>query len=82
MIAEVEELVVQIVKAKKAYYQEGKPIMSDYDYDRIENRVKELDPKHPILYAVGYDDSYDWWIDHCQTIIEQTHNALERGELD
>ena len=63
-LTSVPELVVTIVKAKKAYYQEGKPFISDYQYDQIENELRKLDPRHPILYAVGYDDTYDWWLDH------------------
>lgn len=74
---ELEHIVMNIVRAKKAYYQEGRPIMSDYDYDKLEHRLKELDPRHPILYAVGYDDTYDWWIDHYENIID---NALEAKE--
>lgn len=60
----VPELVTTIVKAKKAYYLDGKPFISDHEYDRIEGELRKLDPNHPILYAVGYDDSYDWWLTH------------------
>lgn len=61
---EVKTLVCSIVRAKKAYYESGKAIMSDFDYDALEDKLKQLDPQHPILYAVGYDDSYDWWLKH------------------
>lgn len=61
---QVSEMVVKIVQAKKAYYQAGKPLMSDQAYDKLENQLKELDPDHPILYAVGYDSTYDWWLKH------------------
>lgn len=60
----VSTIVCQIVQAKKAYYGGGKPIMSDVEYDRLEAELKDLDPRHPVLYAVGYDDSYDWWLEH------------------
>jgi DNA ligase (NAD+) len=61
---QVSEIVTKIVKAKKMYYSGEIPIMSDYDYDALENELKKLDPDHPILYAVGYDSTYDWWIRH------------------
>jgi hypothetical protein len=59
----IAELAVDIIKAKKAYYS-GKPIMSDYQYDMIEQELKKLDEKHPVNYYVGYSEEYDWWLDH------------------
>lgn len=63
MSNEIKNLAVTIIRAKKAYYT-GSAIFSDYEYDAMERRLEELDPDHPVLYAVGYDDSYDWWIRH------------------
>ena len=60
---DIPSMVRSIVLAKKAYYS-GKPIMNDNQYDSVENELKLLDPNHPILYAVGYDDTYDWWLTH------------------
>jgi hypothetical protein len=59
----IAELAVDIIKAKKAYYS-GRPIMSDYQYDMIEQELKKLDEKHPVNYLVGYSEEYDWWLDH------------------
>jgi hypothetical protein len=58
----IAELAIEIIKAKKAYYS-GKPIMSDYQYDMIEQELKKLDEKHPVNYYVGYSEEYDWWLD-------------------
>lgn len=60
----IKELVCQIIRAKKAYYQEGNPIMSDYAYDKLEDELKKLDEHHPVCYLVGYSDYYDWWLKH------------------
>lgn len=41
-----------IRKAKKAYYA-GNPIMPDKEFDRLEDHLRELDPKHPALSEIG-----------------------------
>lgn len=63
-INSVSKLVIQIVKAKKAYYLDGKALLSDAAYDKLEADLRVIDPDHPILYAVGYDSTYDWWLKH------------------
>lgn len=60
----VPEIVCKIVAAKKAYYQDGKPVMNDYEYDMLEAALKKEDPRHPLLNMVGYDEAYQWWVDH------------------
>ncbi|MBN2149854.1 MAG: hypothetical protein JW839_00280, partial [Candidatus Lokiarchaeota archaeon] len=41
------ELARRVVEAKRAYY-EGRPVMSDAEYDRLEQQLREMDPKHPV----------------------------------
>jgi len=41
-----------IKKAKNAYYNE-QPIMSDEEFDNLEDELRELDPKNPVLKLVG-----------------------------
>lgn len=48
----VKELVDQI-KINKALYYSGKPVISDSDYDKIEDELRALDPDNPILHLVG-----------------------------
>jgi NAD-dependent DNA ligase len=67
----VAVLVSQIVTAKKSYYA-GTPHISDTAYDAIEDELRKIDPLHPILYAVGYDDSYDWWLTHYRDALSNT----------
>lgn len=45
--------------AKNKYYQ-GKPIMNDHDFDRLESYYKELFPKWPALQHVGEIYKNDW----------------------
>ena len=48
--------VIQIAKrmqdAREAYYN-GAPIMSDAEYDALEDELRKLDPHHPILKQIG-----------------------------
>lgn len=56
-------MVTQLIKAKKAYYN-GKPIMSDVVYDKLEIQLRKTDPRHPALGLVDYHEDYEWWVEH------------------
>jgi len=42
-----------ILKARHAYYYSGEPIMSDAEYDALEDQLRRLAPDDPILAWVG-----------------------------
>jgi DNA ligase (NAD+) len=42
-----------ILKAKHAYYYSGEPIMSDAEYDALEDELRRLAPDDPVLAIVG-----------------------------
>jgi DNA ligase (NAD+) len=42
-----------ILKAKHAYYYSGEPIMSDAEYDALEDELRKLAPDDPVLAIVG-----------------------------
>ena len=48
----IKELELEIVKHKSLYYQ-GRAEISDEEYDKLENQLRELDPKNSILDLVG-----------------------------
>ncbi|WP_186646579.1 NAD-dependent DNA ligase LigA [Fluviispira vulneris] len=50
---EIENLASQILYHKKLYYK-GKSIISDAEYDALENRLTNLCADHPVLNLVGY----------------------------
>ncbi|MFX0086625.1 MAG: NAD-dependent DNA ligase LigA [Candidatus Hodarchaeota archaeon] len=50
--AEIKKLADQILYHKRKYY-EGEPVLSDASYDALEEKLRELDPEHPVLYIVG-----------------------------
>ena len=44
----------EIVKHKNLYYQ-GRPEISDFEFDALEDQLKKLDPKNAVLAMVGSD---------------------------
>ena len=50
---EIEKLASQILYHKKLYYL-GKSILSDSEFDYLEDKLKEADPHHAVLSVVGY----------------------------
>jgi DNA ligase (NAD+) len=42
-----------ILKAKHAYYYSGEPIMSDVEYDALEDQLRQIAPDDPVLALVG-----------------------------
>ncbi|NHJ01018.1 MAG: DNA ligase (NAD(+)) LigA [Candidatus Heimdallarchaeota archaeon] len=50
--SEIQRLVDHILYHKKKYYN-GEPVISDAEYDAIEEKLRILDPDNPVLYIVG-----------------------------
>lgn len=61
----VKSLAETILYAKKNYYN-GYPTFNDEVYDRLEEKLKELCPGHPVLEAVG-DASFECLIGVVET---------------
>lgn len=48
----IKQLEKEIIKHKNLYYQ-GKPEISDFEYDKIEEELRNLDPENEVLKIVG-----------------------------
>lgn len=46
-IKEYNELVETLLKLSVAYYDNDAPLVSDFEYDRMNNRLKKLESEHP-----------------------------------
>ena len=61
MITRIQDLVTQLNQASLAYYQEDRQIMSDLEYDRLYDELKNLEEKTGFVLAtsptqkVGYE---------------------------
>jgi len=51
-LSEDDVLAIRLRAAADAYYN-GEPIMTDAEYDALEEQLRQLDPDHPLLSEVG-----------------------------
>lgn len=51
--AHIDQLAANITKWKDAYYNGPSPLVTDAVFDAEENELRRLDPKHPVLLAIG-----------------------------
>lgn len=49
---EIDELALQITAASEAYYNE-EALITDEDFDALQDRLRSLSPSHPVLRLVG-----------------------------
>jgi len=64
----MESDIKLLIQAKEAYYNTGHPILSDQEYDALEERVKKSYPDHPLFETVGHTPSPAW--------LKGTHNIF------
>ena len=61
LLKEMKELIQTLNQAGKAYYQEAREIMSNYEYDQLYDRLVELEKLTGVVMAdsptihVGYE---------------------------
>ncbi|OFZ14204.1 MAG: DNA ligase (NAD(+)) LigA [Bdellovibrionales bacterium GWA2_49_15] len=77
----IEELE-RLIKRHKALYYQGRPEISDSDYDALEDELKRLDPKNYALNIVGTASFSSRKIKHNQRMLslDKTYNLDELGE--
>lgn len=61
-----------ILKAKHAYYYSGEPIMSDAEYDALEDQLRQIAPDDPVLVLVGSPVPVD-------TILTKARHSIPMG---
>jgi len=62
-MSRIQKLEADIIKHKALYYQ-GRPEISDLEYDKLEDELKKIDPKNPTLEIVGSTSSNSEKIKH------------------
>jgi DNA ligase (NAD+) len=68
----IQELRSLILKAKHAYYYSGEPIMSDAEYDALEDQLRQMVPEDPVLALVGSPIPAD-------TILTKARHSIPMG---
>jgi DNA ligase (NAD+) len=71
----LEMLADEIRKHKSLYYQ-GKPEISDIEFDALEEQLRGLQPEHPLLKLVGSDDQIGAKVTHQKRMLslEKTYS--------
>ena len=57
----LNNIIEKILEADKHYYNTGRSIMTDQEYDNLKNLVKSEDPDHPIFLKVGDKPRDSMW---------------------
>ena len=62
-LEEIKRLEREIIKHKNLYYL-GKPEISDFEFDKIEDQLRGLDPQNPVLSMVGSETFVGEKVEH------------------
>lgn len=74
----IEELAAKILKYQKSYYT-GEAEISDAEFDRLWDELKEIAPDHPVLQKVGSDlaENYENTENNTNLSVEIEENSAE-----
>lgn len=65
---EVKRLEREVIKHKNLYYM-GKAEISDFEYDKIEDTLRSIDPNNPVLSMVGSDIFTGEKVEHARKML-------------
>ena len=72
-----DQLAQEILKHKNLYYA-GKPIISDFEFDELEEKLRKLDPEHPVLELVGAEVKASNKIKHDKKMLSLGKTYIEK----
>ena len=76
----IQKLESKIILNKNLYYQ-GKPEISDFEYDRLEEELKELDPENHTLKIVGTTIFSTEKVEHSKKMLS-LNKTYKQNEID
>lgn len=50
---EIDRLAAEVAEHNRRYWDDNEPLVSDYDYDRLVERLRAVAPEHAVLSAMG-----------------------------
>ncbi len=68
MADRIKQLETKILLHKNLYYQ-GKPEISDFEYDSLEDELRKLNPSSPVLEMVGGEVFGDEKVEHAKKML-------------
>ena len=68
MADRIKQLETKILLHKNLYYQ-GKPEISDFEYDSLEDELRRLNPSSPVLEMVGGEVFGDEKVEHAKKML-------------
>ena len=70
---DIEASIKRLIEAREAYYGTGHAIMTDEEYDSLEDLVKSHAPDHPFFETIGHPVSSAW---------EKAEHTISMGSLE
>ena len=52
-----DEIVSLLIEAREAYYNTDTPVMTDAEFDELEDKLRSIDPEHKYFSSVGSESS-------------------------
>jgi len=74
------ELTKKIEEARLAYYGPGQPIMTDSEYDRLEEELRKAEPEHWLLKSVGAPPGDNGWEKVKHSVVMGSLNKAQTSE--
>ena len=63
----MKELIPQLRQAAKAYYQESREIMSNFEYDKLYDELVSLEKETGIVFANSPTQNVGYEVDNLKT---------------
>jgi DNA ligase (NAD+) len=78
----LDQLRNQILKARHAYYYSGEPVMSDAEFDSLEDQLRAIAPDDPILGLIGAQVPADTMLTKAQHSISMGSQSKVNSETE
>lgn len=85
----IQELAEQIRYHSDLYYNQGKPELSDAEFDALLDEMKKLDPENACLSEIGANVTYGKKVKHAtlmvlwikRNLLTKSRNGIKRWAL-